>query len=113
MLRFIVAAAAFCTTAAAAQDTITVTAPKIDPATVAPAARAFVQGALPTPVMGQYARWQAPVCLKIIGLDDAIAARVSRRITSIALASRVPVAGAGCAPNLIVWFSGDARRDVG
>ncbi|GGE16664.1 hypothetical protein GCM10011529_23910 [Polymorphobacter glacialis] len=93
-------------------EPITVTAPRIDPATVAPAARAYVKGVLPTPVSGQYARWLGPVCIKVIGLEAPLADRISSRITVIARESRVPVAAAGCQPNLVVWFSGDARRDV-
>jgi hypothetical protein len=112
MLRSLILVAAFAASAASAQEAITVTAPRIDPATVEPAAQAYVKGVLPTPVLGQYARWQVPVCIKVIGLEDAVAARVARRITSIAQGSKIGVARPGCQPNLIVFFSNDSRRDV-
>ncbi|KAB7645498.1 hypothetical protein [Polymorphobacter fuscus] len=98
--------------AAAPSDDVTVTADKLPPEAIAPAARAFVDNMLPVPVQGQYARWQAPICPKIIGVEDAVAARVTRRIAAVAQEARIAVAPNGCTPNLIVWFSQDARRDV-
>lgn len=112
MLLYLMSLLAATAPAPAIDPAQTVTAEKIAPERVEPLSRAYVKAALPTPTMGQYARWQIPVCIKIIGLEDEVAARVAGRIAGVAAASRIPVAGATCSPNLIVWFSKDARRDV-
>lgn len=98
--------------AAPLPEDITVTGQRLPPEAIAPAARAFVDNMLPVPVQGQYARWQAPICPKIIGVEDTVAERVSRRITTAAKSAAIAVAPPGCTPNLIVWFSPNARRDV-
>lgn len=98
--------------AAPAANDITVTGQRLTPDAVASAARVFVDNMLPVPVQGQYARWQAPICPRIIGVEDKIAERVSRRITTAAKAAAIAIAPVGCTPNLIVWFSPNARRDV-
>lgn len=102
------------TTAAAAPPdrSITVTAPRLTDEQVAAAARTYADQVLPTPVYGQFARWLAPVCIKVSGIDPAYAPRVARRIEAAATAAGVTLAPAGCKANLLVVFTPDARRTV-
>jgi hypothetical protein len=97
---------------AAADPAITVTATPLRDAQIDEQARVYVRSVLPTPRYGQYARWAEPVCIKLAGLDDAVAERVSRRIVAAAEDARVPVAKAGCKPNLTIVFSEDAAATI-
>lgn len=99
-------------TAATPTPDIIVTADRLSEAEVRERSQAYVKGVLPVPVLGQYARWQAPVCIKVAGVDDAIAARVVGRIITAASDAGIRTAPAGCAPNIVVLFSADARADV-
>ena len=89
--------------------TITVTAPVVDAATSARAG-AYVRAVLPTPFYGQYARWADPVCLRVAGLEDIPAARVTARFTGIATEAGVRIAKPGCKPNLQLVFTEDAAN---
>lgn len=102
------------TTAAAAppDESLTVTAPRLTDEQVATAARTYADQVLPTPVYGQFARWLAPVCIKVSGIDPAYAPRVARRIEAAATDAGVKLAPAGCKANLLVVFTPDARRTV-
>jgi hypothetical protein len=102
------------TTASAAQPdaSITVTAPRLTDEQAATAARAYAEQVLPTPVYGQFARWLAPVCIKVSGIDPAYGPRIARRIEAAAAAAGVKRALAGCKPNLLVVFTPDARKTV-
>jgi hypothetical protein len=92
---------------------ITVIAPRLTDEQVAAAARAYAKQVLPpTPLYGQFARWQGPVCVKVSGIDPAYAPRVAARITAAATAAGVKLAPAGCTPNLLVAFTLDAKRTV-
>ncbi|KAB7645497.1 hypothetical protein [Polymorphobacter fuscus] len=103
-----VALALALTAAAPASDTITVTADRLAPEAIEPAARAYVRNVLPTPVHGQYGRWADPVCIRVAGVDDALAARVTRRISAVATEAAVKLAKPGCKPNLEIVFTEDA-----
>jgi hypothetical protein len=92
---------------------ITVTATPLIDAQITEQAGAYVRNVLPTPQYGQYARWAVPICIKVAGLDDAIAARVARRIEAAATAAAVKIAGPGCKPNLEIVFTPDAATTVG
>jgi hypothetical protein len=91
---------------------ITVIAPRLTDEQVAAAARAYARQVLPTPVYGQFARWLAPICIKVSGIDPAYAPRVARRIEAAATTAGVKLAPAGCSPNLLVVFTPDARKTV-
>ena len=91
---------------------ITVTAPRLTDEQVAKAARTYADKVLPTPVYGQFARWLAPVCIKVSGIDPAYAPRVAGRIEAAAIIAGVKLAPAGCKPNLLVVFTPDARKTV-
>jgi hypothetical protein len=93
-------------------ERITVTAPRLTDEQAAEAARTYADQVLPTPVYGQFARWLAPVCIKVSGIDPAYAPRVARRIEAAATAAGVKLATAGCKPNLLVIFTPDARKTV-
>ncbi len=90
--------------ASVAEQTITVTG-KMSAAAITTAARAYLRTVLPTPILGQYARWTVPVCVRVYGIDKAVAARVADRITGVAMTAGARVAAAGCRPNLRVSFS--------
>jgi hypothetical protein len=92
---------------------ITVTAPRLTDEQVAKAARTYADNVLPpTPLYGQFARWQGPVCIKVSGIDPTYAPRIAARITAAATAAGVKLAPAGCTPNLLVAFTLDAKRTV-
>ena len=93
-------------------EQITVIAPRPDAEKTAEAARTYADRVLPTPVYGQFARWLAPVCIKVSGIDPAYAPRIADRIKAVATSAGVRVARAGCQPNLLVIFTPDARRTV-
>lgn len=96
--------------AAPATETITVTAPRVAPQNTDIAARAYLRDVLPVPVFGQYARWADPICLSVSGLDDAIAARVVRRVTDVATEAAIRIAKPGCKTNLVMAFTEDAAN---
>ena len=96
----------------AASAPITVIAPRLDAEKTAEAARAYADRVLPEPKYGQLARWRAPVCVKVTGVDPVYAPRIEGRIQAVARAAEIPLAEAGCQPNLLVIFTPDARKTV-
>ncbi|MFZ4688149.1 MAG: hypothetical protein ACOYLS_02820 [Polymorphobacter sp.] len=68
----------------------------------------YVYKALANTVNGQVARWNGPICPRIIGLRDASAGLIGSRITRAATALKIPVAATGCKPNIVVFFVPDA-----
>jgi hypothetical protein len=95
-----------------ADASITVIAPRLTDGQIATAARTYADQVLPTPVYGQFARWLAPVCINVSGIDPAYAPRVARRIEAAATGAGVKLASGGCRPNLLVIFTPDARKTV-
>jgi hypothetical protein len=57
---------------------------------------------------GQYARRKAPICPKVVGLDEQYAQIVEKRIRGVAEAVGAPIAALNCKLNLVVRFTGDA-----
>ncbi len=51
------------------------------------------------------ARWIAPVCPHIVGLDDSVAAIVENRVREVAAAAGARVAPAGCDTNIAIVFT--------
>jgi hypothetical protein len=76
------------------------------------AARGFVRNISAAPVSGQFARWKAPVCVKVIGLSEEDGAAVATRIIAIAKEARVRLGRPGCKTNLLVAFTDDANAMV-
>lgn len=73
------------------------------------AARAFVREVSAAPVSGQFARWKAPVCVKVIGLSDEHNAQVAARIVAVAKEAKVRLGKPGCKTNLLIAFTPDAN----
>lgn len=96
----------------APSDPITVTAPRLTDAEIAARASAYVRTVLPTPLLGQYGRWNGKVCVQVAGIEDGPAEQVAARIRAIATSAGIEVAAAGCRPNLTIVFSPDARTTV-
>lgn len=65
-----------------------------------------------TPAADQLARFHAPICPLVDGLPEPYAGRVAGRIRSVASRARIPVAGAGCRPNVTVVFTESAPAFV-
>lgn len=76
------------------------------------AARGFVQDISAEPVSGQFARWKAPVCVKVVGLSYEDGATVAARIMAIAKEAKVRLGKPGCKTNLLVAFTDDANALV-
>jgi hypothetical protein len=70
-------------------------------------------GQLPDDGSGQYARWNRPICVGVIGVASTYAAIVKQRIEATAREAGAPVARTKCRTNLLVAFTGDSRRLLG
>ena len=66
--------------------------------------------AVASPVNGQLARYEVPVCPLALGLARAQAEVIETRIRHIARRVNVRTAPAGCAPNLVVFAAENGRR---
>jgi hypothetical protein len=74
--------------------------PLVDPTTQ------FVREHLPASRFEQYARFRDPVCVKVVGLPDAFAGFIAKRVAEVAREVGAPVADAAkCTPNVNVIFS--------
>ncbi|MBR2173390.1 hypothetical protein [Sphingopyxis sp.] len=51
------------------------------------------------------ARWIAPVCPHVIGVDDTVAAIVEKRVGEVAVAAGARVAPSGCDANIAIVFT--------
>lgn len=89
-------------------EEITVTADPLREAAVREAARRHLKAVLPTPKFGQYSRWNMPICPKVSGIDDRLAARVANKLRSEATTAGAKVDKADCKPNIVVIFTSDA-----
>jgi hypothetical protein len=66
----------------------------------------FVQTFAATTVkLDQIARWTHPVCVAVQGLPVAADAEVKARVEEVATALKVGAMGAGCKPNIQVFFT--------
>lgn len=59
---------------------------------------------------GQISRWNDPICPRVIGLTQDYIDLLSASLGSAATAVRITVAGEGCNPNLLIFFSGNAAQ---
>lgn len=55
------------------------------------------------------ARWMAPVCPHVIGVDDEVAAIVRQRVREVADVAGARVAPEGCSTNIAIVFVSDGR----
>ena len=90
-------------------DAITVTAPKVQ---IREQAREFVGEVMTTPEMGQFARWTAPICVGVIGLQPDMEARVRQRVEAVARDAGAKVAEAPCRTNLVIAFAANGQSFV-
>ncbi|TPE61782.1 hypothetical protein FJQ54_07740 [Sandaracinobacter neustonicus] len=90
-------------------DTITVTAPTVK---IREQAREFVGEVMPTPEMGQFARWTSPVCVGVMGLQPDMEARVRQRVAAVAREAGAKVADAPCRSNLVIAFAANGQSFV-
>lgn len=90
-------------------DDIVVTGHRVDPGSVRAEAVTFARTIEATPVDGQVARWNEPLCTSVSGVDAAVAAIVAAKIRAVAAAAGATVGEAGCRANVIVNFTLDAR----
>jgi hypothetical protein len=54
----------------------------------------------------QLVRWRDPVCVNVVGLVDAQAAKIKARIEDVAKAVDVPIAKRDCSANIEIVFTG-------
>ena len=91
---------------------IIVKATPLDPEQVRQRAIDFVKSTGVANGQKQVARWVVPVCIKVIGVSAAPAARIEDKMLRVAREANVPVARRGCEPNLAVTFAKDAGEVV-
>jgi len=62
--------------------------------------------ATPTKITGKMARWERPLCPRVVGQNSSYAAFITQHIKYVALAAGAPVApDAGCAANIDIVFT--------
>jgi hypothetical protein len=86
---------------------VTVQAPA-PPKTIRQQTHSFVQSfaAVGNPELDQITRWRDPICVQIVGLDDAqAAAKIKARIEDVARALDVAVLPPGCRSDIQIVFS--------
>ena len=88
-------------------DTIVVTGQKPEKKAVREEAINFIRTVIAKPDDEQYARRNAPICPRVLGVDAAYAEIVEKRIRDIATAVDAPLAPADCKLNLVIRFSED------
>jgi len=86
-------------------DEIIVTGHRLDEEQMRTQAQAFVRRVAAEPVDDQFARWNHPLCLKIVGLSDQHARMVAGSVGRIASAAGAAMAADGCRPTVIVTFT--------
>jgi hypothetical protein len=91
---------------------IVVKATPLDPERARQRATDFVKSTGVANGQKQVARWVVPVCIKVIGVSAAPAARIEDQMLRVAREANVPVARRGCEPNLSVTFAADAGEVV-
>lgn len=92
--------------------TIVVKGTKIDPKEARQRAVEFVKRAGVAKGEKQVARWVVPICIKVIGVQDAQAERIEQNMLSIARQANMDIGGAKCDPNITVSFTTDPRQVV-
>ena len=90
-------------------DAITVTAPTVQ---IRERAREFLGEVMPSPEMGQFARWTSPVCVGVMGLQPDMEARVRQRVEAVARDAGAMVAEAPCRSNLVIAFAANGQSFV-
>ena len=108
----LIAAASPAVTSQSPADTIVVRGTRIDPVEARQRAVEFVKRAGVAKGEKQVARWVVPICIKVIGVQDAQAERIEQTMLEIARQARMDIAGAKCDPNITVSFTTDPKQVV-
>lgn len=92
-------------------DTITVTGTAMDREQARAVSRALPRAVMGTPISGQNARWTAPLCIAVSGVQPTTAVPVLERMEAIATRAGARLGKPGCSPNVVLHFSADADAD--
>lgn len=90
-------------------EEIIVTGRHVDDESLRSAAKLFGRKIEATPVDGQIARWNDPICPKVHGIDQRLQEFVTSRIKQIAREVGAPLAGEQCRANMLITFTTDAK----
>jgi hypothetical protein len=93
-------------------QTIVVKATPLDPVQARQRAVNFVKSTGVANGQKQVARWAVPICIKVVGVSTAQAAKIEDLMLGVARETNMPVAKKGCDPNITVIFTGDADQAV-
>lgn len=99
-------------TASENETTINVIGRKADEAEAKREANDFVRRAGVANGDNPIARWNAPVCPKVLGIQEEYAAIVERKIRAIATTADIKLAPLPCSTNIVISFATDARQVV-
>jgi hypothetical protein len=92
-------------------EVITVTGTVMNEDEARTRSRAHVGAVLGTPVSGQNARWSAPLCIAIVGVQPSTAGPFLDRIEAVVRSSGADLGKKGCRPNVVVHFTANADAD--
>lgn len=98
-----------------APGTVVVTGERLTPDEARRRADAFVRAIGAVSSLRPAARWEEPVCPRVLGLSERQTSQVEDRVRAVARAVGVPLAAAPCRGNIVVTFTDDAAgvvRDV-
>ena len=111
LLAGVLAVPALAVPAADANDseTITVTGERLTRPQLRARSLEFVRTALADTTHGQHARWQGSICPRVFGAQPATEALFLERFRTAADVLGVRTEDPGCQPNIVVWFTADAK----
>ncbi len=90
-------------------DTITVTGERLTRPQLRARSLDFVRTALADTTHGQHARWFGGICPRVLGAQPATGAMFLDRFRTAADVLGVRIEAVGCQPNIVIWFTADAR----
>ncbi len=90
-------------------DTITVTGERLTRPQLRARSLDFVRTALADTVHGQHARWFGAICPRVLGARPATEALFLDRFRTAGDVLGVRTEAPGCQPNIVVWFTSDAK----
>ena len=90
-------------------NTITVTGERLTRPQLRARSLEFVRTALADTTHGQHARWFGAICPRVLGAQRATEALFLDRFRTAADVLGVRAEPPGCQPNIVIWFTADAR----
>jgi hypothetical protein len=93
------------------EEVITVTGAVMAEEEARARSREHVGAVLGTPVSGQNARWSAPLCIAVVGVQPATAVPLLNRIEAVVASAGATLGRKGCRPNVVLHFTADADAD--